>query len=80
MTLAYATKLCLKPRSINVGAQKIDGLALETYGMSSASFVLQDSQKRVQFFEETFLSADTSMEEVLGMPFLILSNVDVEFT
>ena len=30
--------------------------------------------------EETFLLADTSMEIVLGMPFLALGNTDVEFT
>ncbi len=79
MTPAYAAELSLTARKTSVGAQKIDGSSLETYGMASASFSLQDSLGRVQFFEETFLLADTSMEVVLGMPFLSLSNADVEF-
>ncbi len=33
MTPAYATKLGFSARKTNVGAQKIDGLSLETYGM-----------------------------------------------
>ncbi len=47
--------------------------------MVSASFLLQDSLGRIRFFEETFLLADTSMEVVLGMPFLALSNADFQF-
>ncbi len=47
--------------------------------MTLARFSLQDSLGKVWFFEETFLLADTSMEVVLGMPFLSLSNADVEF-
>ncbi len=40
MILAYAAKLGLTIRKTCVGAQKIDGLPLETYGMASASFSL----------------------------------------
>lgn len=79
MTPAYITKLGPRPRSTNVAAQKIDSSVLETHGIPSASFLFQDSQERVQFFKETFLQADTSMEIVLEMPFLALSNTDVEF-
>ncbi len=79
MIPTYAAKLGLTTRKISVGAQKIDGSPLETHGMTSAKFSLQDSLGKVQFFEETFLLADTSMEVVLGIPFLSLSNVDVKF-
>ena len=79
MTPGFAAKIGLTPRSTNVGAQKIDGSPLETYGMVSAEFSLQDSLGRVRFFEETFLLADTNMEVVLGMPFLSLSNADFQF-
>lgn len=48
--------------------------------MTSASFLLQDSQGRVGFFKETFLLADISIEIVLGIPFLALSNINIEFT
>ncbi len=79
MTLTYATKLGLTAQKISIGAQKIDGLPLETYGIVSASFLLLDSLEKVQLFEETFLLTDTNMEVVLGMPFLFFSNADVEF-
>ncbi len=80
MTPAYAAELGLTIRKTSVGAQKNDSLPLETYGMVSASFSLQDSLGRARFFEETFLLADTSMEVVLGMPFLALSNADFQFS
>ncbi len=47
--------------------------------MVSASILLQNSLERVQFFEETFLLADTSIEVVLRMFFLALSNADFQF-
>ncbi len=76
MTPAYVAELGFTTPKTSIGAQKIDGLLLETYDMTSASFLLQDSLKRVRFFEETFLLADTSMDVVLGMLFLALSNVN----
>ncbi len=79
MTPAYVAELGLTTQKTSVRAQMIDGLPLETYGMASASFSLQDSLGRVRFFEETFLLVDTSMEVVLEMPFLSLSNADIEF-
>ncbi len=47
MTLAYAAKLGLTTRKTSVGTQKIDGLPLETHGITSAKFLLQDSLGRV---------------------------------
>ncbi len=47
MNPAYAAELGLTARKTNVGAQKIDGSPLETYGMASTSFSLQDSLERV---------------------------------
>ena len=38
MTPGYALKLGLKVRPTDVGAQKIDGSTLETFGMVLASF------------------------------------------
>ncbi len=40
MTPAYAAELGLTTRKSSVGAQKIDGSSLETYGMVTASFSL----------------------------------------
>ena len=79
MTPAYAAKLGFTTRKTSVGAQKIDGSPVTTHGIASVRFSLQDSLGRVGFFEETFLLADTSMEVVLAMPFLSLSNADFQF-
>ena len=79
MTPAYAKKLGLRVRKTNVGAQKIDGSTLETYGMVIAGFQVEDKLGRARFFQETFLVADTSVEVVFGMPFLTLSKVKVHF-
>ena len=38
ITLGYTLKLGLKARHTNVGAQKIDGSTLKTFGMVLASF------------------------------------------
>ena len=47
--------------------------------MVLASFQVEDKLGRARFVQETFLLADISAEVVLGMPFLILSNADVQF-
>ena len=47
--------------------------------MVIAGFSIQDKSGRAQFFEETFWLADTSMEVVLGILFLALSNTDIQF-
>lgn len=54
MILVYAAKLGIRPKPTNIGAQKIDGLALETHNMISACFLLQDSQKRFDSFKRLF--------------------------
>ena len=79
MTPAYATHLGFKVRVIDVGAQKIDGSLLATYGMVIAAFQVVDKLGCSWFFQETFLLANISMEMVLGMPFLTFSNADVQF-
>ena len=75
----FVKQLGLSIRPTNVGAQKIDGTTLDTYGMVVAAFSVVDKANRVRFFEETFLVANVSPEVVLGMPFLTLSNADVDF-
>ncbi len=79
MIPAYTVELGFTTRKTSVGAQKIDGLPLETHGMTSARFLIQDSLKKVWFFEKTFLLANTSMKVILGMPFLALSNTNFQF-
>ena len=79
MTPAYASRLDLWVYHTNIRAQTIDGSTLETFEMVLASFQVKDKLGRTRFFQETFLLADISMEVVLGMPFLTLSNADVQF-
>ena len=76
---AYAAKLGLRVRETDVGAQKIDGSHLDTFGMVIAGFSVEDKLGKVRFFQETFLLANISLEVVLGMPFLTLSSVDIRF-
>ena len=47
--------------------------------MVLANFQMEDKLGRTWFFQETFLLADISVEVVLCMPFLTLSNADVQF-
>ena len=75
----FARKLGLKVWKTNVGAQKIDGSALETFGMVIADFQMEDKANRLRFFQEIFLVADTKSEMILGIPFLKISNADVSF-
>ena len=75
----YAWKLGFKIRKTNVGAQKINGSALETFEMVIADFQVEDKVSRPRFFQETFLVADTKFEVILGMLFLKISNADVSF-
>ena len=79
MSPGYAKRLDLKIWKTNVRAQKIDGSALETFGMVIADFQVEDKSGRPRFFQEIFLVADTKFEVVLGMPFLKISNADVAF-
>ena len=75
----YIEKLGLKTRKTNVGAQKINGSALETFGMVIANFQIEDKGGRPRFFQETFLVANTKFEMILGMPFLKISNANMAF-
>ena len=79
MSPAYAKSLGLKTWKTNVGAQKIDGSALEIFGMVIADFKVKNKGGRPRFFQETFLVADTKFEMVLRMLFLKISNADVAF-
>ena len=75
----FAKELGLLIRSTDVGAQKINGTTLETYGMVVVAFLVEKKANQVRFFKETFLVANVSLEVVLGMLFLTLSSADVDF-
>ena len=77
MIPAYILKLGLRVRQTNVGAQKIDGSTLKTFEIVLASFQIEDKLGRARFFQETFLLADISVEVVLEIFFLTLSNANI---
>ena len=79
MSSAYAKRLGLKTWKTNVGAQKIDSSALETFWIVIADFHVEDKSGRPRFFQETFLVTDTKFEVVLGILFLKISNANVAF-
>ena len=75
----FARELGLPIRPTDVGAQKIDGTTLDSFGMVVAAFLVTDTANRVIFFEETFLVANVSLKIVFGMLFLTLSDAYVDF-
>ena len=76
----YTWKLGLKIRKTNVGAQKIDSSALETFEIVIADFQVENKANRPKFFQEIFLVANTKFEVMLGMLFLKINNTDVLFS
>ncbi len=76
---AFAHQLGFKIRKTNVGAQKIDGTILETYRIVVSTFFVLDKNDKERFFEVSFLLANIKPDIVLKMPFLTMSNIDVDF-
>ncbi len=79
MSQVFAHQLGFKIQKTNVGAQKIDGTTLETYEMVVSTFSMSDKDSRERFFEESFLLAKVKPDVVLRMPFLTMTNADVDF-
>ena len=79
MTLAYAKQLGFQVQKTDIGAQKIDGSLLQTFGMVIAGFQVEDKLDRAQFFQELFLLAETNMKVVLRIFFLTFSNANIQF-
>ena len=79
MAPVYPSKLGLKVCHINVRGQKIDGSTPKMFGMVLASFQIEDKLGRTRFFQETFLLADIYAKVILGMPFFIFSNANIQF-
>ncbi len=47
--------------------------------MVVSTFSALDKDGKERFFEESFLLADVKPDIVLGMPFLTMSNADIDF-
>ncbi len=79
MSQAFAQQLGLKICMTNIKAQKIDGTTLETYGIVVSTFSVLDKDGRERFFERSFLLANVKLDIMLGIPFLTMSNTNVDF-
>ena len=78
MTPPYAKQLGFQVQKTDVTAQKIDSLLLWTFEIVIAGFQVKDKLGRIQFFKQLFLLAETSIEVVLEMLFLTLSNANIQ--
>ncbi len=79
MSQALAHQLGLKIRKTNVGAQKIDGITLETYEIVVSTFSMLNKDGRERFFEENFLLAAIKPDIVIEMFFLTMSKANIYF-
>ena len=79
MNLAFSSQLDLKIQKTNVETQKIDNTILKIYEMIVSIFSILDKDSRERFFEKSFLLANVKPDIVLGIPFLTISNINVDF-
>ena len=76
---AYAIKLGLHTKKINVRSQKIDESHLDMFGMVIADCLVKNKLKRVWSFHKTFLLANIGLEMVLEISFFTLSKANIRF-
>ena len=76
---AFASQPGLKIRKMNIRDSKIDGTTLKTYEIVISTFSLSNKDKKKRFFEKNFLLTNVNPNSILGMLFLTMSNVDIDF-
>lgn len=79
MYLAYIKKIELSIQNIDIGVQKINSSALAIFDMMIAAFLINNKDKKIQFFKEIFLLANVSLDIIFEMFFFTLSNANVKF-
>ena len=79
MNLAFLSQLGLRIQKTNIGVPKIDGTTLETDGMIVSTFSLLDKDNWERFFKKSFLLVNIKLDTMLEIPFLTISNADVNF-
>lgn len=75
ITPIFANKLSFSIKKIWVKAQIINQLIFKIFGIVMMDFPLQNNNKKVRFFEKTFLLAIISINIVLEIFFFIFSDV-----
>ena len=79
MTPTFVAKLGFIIQKTDVDAQNINNPSLVIYGMILAGFLIQNKLGKIQFFEKTFLFANTSIKMILEMLFLTILDADMQF-
>ena len=79
MSLAFASQLGLRIWKTNVEAQNVDCTILETYKVVVSTFFLSDKDNWERFFEKSFLLVNVKPDTRLKMPFITMSNVNIDF-
>lgn len=79
ITLVYILKLGLKACYINVRALKIDGSIFKTFEIILTSFQVKNKPNWAWYFQKMFLLANTNVEVILKILFLIFSNANIQF-
>lgn len=80
MILAYASKLGFQVCQTNVKAQKINGFILKTFEIVTTNFQIEDKLKIVRFYRNIFLLVNISVEVVIKIYLLNLSNTNMLFS
>ncbi len=76
---SYCSQSDLKICKTKVDTQKINNSTLKTQRIVISIFSMLNKDDRGRFFEKSFLLADVKPDIVTKMPFLIISNVDIDF-
>lgn len=79
MSPIFASQLGFKFWQTNVWGQNIDDTTLEIYGIVVFIFSVLNKDSRESFFEESVFLTKVKPDVVLGMPFLTISIVNVDF-
>lgn len=75
----FIKKLDFQIRDINIQALKINDSKIDIFGIVIAFLSVKDKEGRSCNFEKTFLLADISMDITLGLHFLTLSDIQIDF-
>ena len=57
----------------------ISNTTLEIYGIVVFIFFVLDKDNKLRFFEKSFQLAYINSDIIIGMPFLTMSNADIDF-
>lgn len=80
MQPSFVKKLYLYIYKTDIDIWKIDSNRLKTFDIVITSFSVNNKDGRSYFFKETFLLAKISMNVALGIFFLTLNKIKINFT